>query len=392
VNASVRPPASGAWREGDPVGGRQFADVGAVQLEFGGHLPAVRVAYETWGELNARGDNAVLVEHALTGDSHAAGPVGPGHPTPGWWDALIGPGRALDTRRWFVVCPNVLGGCQGTTGPATPDASGKPFGSAWPRVSVRDQVEVERRLARILGIRRFAAVVGGSMGGMRALEWLVTNPDTVASGVLLATAATASADQIATQTAQIQAITADVHWAGGDYYGAGVGEGPHRGLGLARRFAHLTYRTSLELDLRFGRDGQPGEEPLGGAIAGRESSAGRFAVQSYLDHHAGKLQHRFDAGTYVALTDSMTTHDVARGRGSLESVLGGIEVPVSVAGIDTDRLYPLRLQQQLADAIPTCQGLEVVDSPFGHDGFLIEVEPVSRLVEQTLNLVAPASC
>jgi homoserine O-acetyltransferase len=390
VNTSAVPPASGGWREGDPPAWRRFADVGAVELEFGGRVPQVRVAYETWGELDARRGNAVLIEHALTGDAHAAGPAGPGQPTPGWWDTIIGPGRPVDTDKWFVVCANVLGGCQGTTGPASAHFDGHPWGSRWPRVSVRDQVLVERRLADLLGIGRFAAVIGGSMGGMRALEWLVTAPERVGAGVLLATTAAASGDQIATQTAQIHAITSDPKWADGDYYSRGAG--PTAGLALARRFAHLTYRTARELDLRFGRSPQPGEEPLAGRVAGRDPSAGRFAVQSYLDHHGEKLVRRFDAGTYVALTDSMSTHDIARGRGSIESVLRGIDVPVRVGGIDSDRLYPLWQQEQLAELLPGCPGLDVIESPFGHDGFLIESDPVGRLVAEALSGVATTTC
>ncbi|MEZ5116464.1 MAG: homoserine O-acetyltransferase [Candidatus Nanopelagicales bacterium] len=378
------PPATGAWREGDHPGERRFADLGPITLELGGALPQVRVAYETWGTLSPAGDNAVLVLHALTGDAHAAGDAGPGQPTPGWWDALIGPGRALDTDRLFVLSANVLGGCQGTTGPSSPAPDGRPWGSRWPRVTIRDQVEVERRLADHLGIASFAAIVGGSMGGMRGLEWVVQHPDRVRSALLLATCAAATADQIGTQTAQIHAITSDPRWHGGDYHGARDGEGPHVGMGIARRFAHLTYRTEDELDLRFGRDPQDGEDPLTPSTPGRHAPAGRFAVQSYLDHHADKLARRFDAGTYVCLSDAMNTHDVGRGRGGVAAALGTVRVPVVVGGIDSDRLYPIRLQQEMADAIPTVDGLQVIDTPYGHDGFLIESEAVSRLVERTL--------
>lgn len=387
MTAAVPPPASAAWQEGDAPAFREFAVIGGLDLELGGRLAAVTVAYETWGALNEARDNAVLVEHALTGDAHASGPTAPGQPTPGWWDALIGPGKVIDTDRWYVVCANVLGGCQGTTGPASIAPDGRPYGSRWPRITARDQVGVEAALADVLGIRSFALVIGGSMGGMRALEWLVMHPDRVRSGVLLATGAAATADQIATQTAQIQAVTADPGWRGGDYHHAGAGNGPHRGLGLARRFAHLTYRTASELDLRFGRDPQRNEAPLGASIAGVTDGPNRFAIQSYLDHHADKLLGRFDAGTYVALTDAMTTHDVARGRGDRAAVLAGITVPVRVAGLDTDRLYPLRLQQQLADEITGCPGLDVVETPFGHDGFLIESEQVGRVVAAALAAV-----
>lgn len=374
------PPAGVHWREGDHPGWRRFIDVGALQLELGGELPDVTVAYETWGEFS--GDNAILIEHALTGDAHVSGPTGPGQPTPGWWDALIGPGRVIDTDRWFVLCTNVLGGCRGTTGPSSLAPDGRPYGSRWPRITVRDQVRVEAAVADRLGIDRFAFVAGGSMGGMRALEWLLLYPDRVASALLLATAAAASADQIATQTAQIQAITSDPDWRGGDYYDAGCG--PQAGLGLARRFAHLTYRTASELELRFGRDAQEQEFPLGPQVAGRHAAAGRFAVQSYLDHHADKLTGRFDAGTYVALTDAMSTHDITRGRAGRAALLGGITVPVRVAGLTSDRLYPLHQQQQLTDEIAGCRQLDVIESPFGHDGFLIESDAVGRIIAELL--------
>lgn len=357
----------GGWRPGDPVGARRFADVGPMDLILGGHLPGVRIAFQTWGTFD--GDNAVLVQHALTGDAHAAGPAGPGQPTPGWWDALIGPGKPMDTDRWFVVSANVLGGCQGTTGPSSPAPGGRPWGSRWPRITIRDQVKVEARLADHLGIDRFASVLGGSMGGMRTLEWLASYPDRVRSAMVLATGAAATADQIATQSVQIQAIRADPHWNGGDYYG--TGESPVVGMGVARRIAHLTYRTERELQARFGRDDQFGEDALGD---------GRFAVQSYLDHQADKLIARFDPGTYVALSDAMSLHDVYRNRDA--NVLRRVHVPVRVVGIDTDRLYPLYLQQQIADEIGV--PLDVLESPFGHDGFLLEADQVGRLITEML--------
>ena len=376
-------PVSGAWRQGDPVAGRRFIDVGRLDLELGGRLDQVRVAYETWGEPVRRDGaivNAVLVEHALTGDAHVAGPPGPGQPSPGWWDGLIGPGRGLDSDRWFVVATNVLGGCQGTTGPASPGPDGRPLGSRFGPITVRDQVEVEKLVADELGIERFASVLGGSMGGMRALEWALMYPDRVASMLVLAATAVASADQIGIQHAQTTAIRTDPHWLGGDYYDDDVG--PVVGMGVARRIAHLTYRSGFELEERFGHRPQPGEDPL---------RAGRFAVQSYLDHHADKLARRFDAGTYVALTETMDTHDVGRGRGGVAAALAGCQVPTVVAGIDSDRLYPLEQQAALAEALPAASALEVVTSPYGHDGFLIETDEVGRLVRRTLDLALASS-
>jgi homoserine O-acetyltransferase len=377
-------PPTGAWREGDHPGSRKFADLGAFELELGGQLPHVRVAYETWGELNADSSNAVLVLHALTGDSHVVGPAGPGHVTAGWWDGLIGPGAPIDSRTWFVVAPNVLGGCQGTTGPASlrdnrqeslrgPE---KAWGSAFPRITVRDQVNVEAALADHLGIAKWASLVGGSMGAMRVLEWLVGYPNRASAALVLAVGATATGDQIGTQSAQLRAIKSDPHWRGGDYYDAADGAGPQEGMGVARRIAHLTYRSADELQARFGNEPQAGEDPL---------RDGRFAVESYLDHQATKLARRFDAGTYVALTDAMNTHDVGRGRGGVAAALATITAPTIVAGVDSDRLYPLVLQRELAELIPTTVGgLRVVHSDFGHDGFLIERDAVGALVRESL--------
>ncbi|WP_431789382.1 homoserine O-acetyltransferase [Streptomyces sp. G9] len=368
--------ASGGRQEGDPPGRRRWAAIeDPLPLESGIRLPGVRLAYETWGRRAADGSNAVLVLHALTGDSHVAGPAGPGHPTPGWWDALVGPGRALDTDRWFVVAPNVLGGCQGSTGPSSPGPDGTPWGSLFPYLSVRDQVTAEAALADVLGIDRWAAVIGGSMGGMRALEWAVSRPERTGSLFVLAAPAAASADQIAWGSAQIGAIRSDPGWRGGDYHRAPPGEGPHRGLGQARRIAHITYRSAPELDSRFGGEAQPGEEPAHG---------GRYRVESYLDHHADKLVHRFDAGSYVTLTEAMNGHDVGRGRGGIARALARAELPALVAGVDSDRLYPLAQQERLAALLPGADAAHTIASPYGHDGFLIETEQVGALVRELL--------
>ncbi|MFF5468764.1 homoserine O-acetyltransferase [Streptomyces achromogenes] len=370
------PPATGAWREGDPPGRRRWYDAEKpLPLEAGGELPGVRLAFETWGTLAPDRSNAVLVLHALTGDSHAAGPAGPGHPTPGWWDALIGPGRALDTDRWFVVAPNVLGGCQGSTGPASRrPGGGKPWGGAFPFLTQRDQVAAEAGLADALGIDRWALVVGGSMGGMRAVEWAVSYPARTGRLLLLATAAAASAEQMAWADIQVRAIRADPHWQAGDYHD--TGRGPHAGLGLARRLAHVTYRSEPELQLRFGRLPQGGEDPLRG---------GRYQVQSYLGHHAAKLVRRFDAASYVVLAEAMNAHDVGRGRGGVRAALRRVTAPALVAGVDSDRLYPPAQQAELAALIPGADRLRMVESPYGHDGFLIETGQVAALVRELLD-------
>jgi len=377
-------PVTGAWLEGMSPAFRQFVDLGAFELESGVTIPNVRVAYETWGTFT--GDNAVLIEHAFSGDSHAVGPTADGQVNPGWWGEVIGPGHWLDTNKWFVVCANVLGGCQGTTGPSSIAPDGKRWGSRWPRVTARDQVAVEIALADHLGIESFASAMGGSMGAMRALEWLVMQPGRIRSAMLSATSAIASADQVATNTTQIRAITNDPHWNNGDYYEQEIG--PVHGMQLARQIAHINYRTEYELSTRFGTDAQGAENPFSASVTGRHEEAGRFAVQSYLDHHGVKLAKRFDAGTYVALTDCMNTHDIARGRGSIADVLGSIEVPVVISGIDSDRLFPLYQQEQLSNLIPNATSLRIVHSPYGHDSFLIENELIGALVQETLNYVS----
>ena len=371
------PPASGAWREGFDPGERRFLDVGGIDLTLGGHLPQVRVAYQTWGTLNAERSNAVYICHALTGDSHVTGPAGPGHIVGGWWADLVGPGCPIDTDRWFVVCANVLGGCQGTTGPSSAAPDGRPWGSRFPRVGVADMVEIERRVSDALGIREWALMLGPSLGGMRVLEWMVATPERVRVGMVLGTTAAVTADQIGTHATQIAAIRSDPAFRGGDYYDAAPGEGPHQGMGVARRIAHLTYRSESELDLRFGREPQEGEDPAGG---------GRFAVESYLDHQADKLARRFDANTYIALTDAMSMFDVGDGRGTTREALTAIRRPLVVVGLDSDRLFPLRLQQDLADAVPGADEVRVIQSPFGHDGFLVEVEQVGEVTREALTM------
>ncbi|GAB2779689.1 homoserine O-acetyltransferase MetX [Amycolatopsis magusensis] len=359
---------TGAWRPGDPPGRRRWVTrTGAVRLESGGELPGFTLAYETWGTLNADRSNAVLIEHALTGDSHVAGPAGDGHPSAGWWDALVGPGRPVDTEEYFVVAPNVLGGCQGSTGPSSLDSDGRALGSRFPALTIRDQVSAETALADDLGIARWAAVLGGSMGGMRALEWAVSHPARVEALLVLAAPAAASADQIAWASPQLHAITGDPHWHGGDYYD--TGEAPHAGLGVARRIAHVTYRSEPELAQRFGRSPQ---------------GDGRFAVESYLDHHAEKLVRRFDAGSYVTLARSMNSHDVGRGRGGVAAALSRVTARTVVAGVDSDRLYPLAQSVELAAGIRGAGEAAVIHSPYGHDSFLIETAQIAALVKPLL--------
>ncbi|PZE39681.1 homoserine O-acetyltransferase [Curtobacterium sp. MCPF17_031] len=374
-----KPPVTGAWRPGDPTGARRFEALGE-QFVRGGRIPSVRVAYETWGTLSPAKDNVVLVFHALTGDSHVAGPPGPGHRTAGWWGDVVGPGRAIDTDRWFVVAPNMLGGCQGTTGPSSVAPDGVEWGSRFPFVTIRDQVATQLRLADRLGIERFAAVVGGSMGGMHALEAAVTAPERVARLAVLASTAQTTADQIAANSLQRAAIQMDPGFAGGDHHDAEPGEGPHRGLALARRMAMMTYRASDELNGRFARSWQSDVSPLG--------DDGRFSVESYLDFHGNKFTRRFDAASYVALTHAMDSHDVGAGRGGVAAALARVSARTLVVGVSSDRLFPVEDQHRIAAGVPdTLDGdrAAVITSEFGHDGFLIEHEAVGAHLRRLLD-------
>jgi homoserine O-acetyltransferase/O-succinyltransferase len=355
--------------------------IGSLTTENGAVIDDVCIAIQRWGKLSPARDNVVVVLHALTGDSHITGPARPGHPTPGWWDGVAGPGAPIDTDRWCAVATNVLGGCRGSTGPSSFARDGKPWGSRFPMISVRDQVDADVAALAALGITEVAAVVGGSMGGARALEWIVSYPDRVRAALLLAVGARATADQIGTQATQIAAIKADPNWLDGDYHD--TGRHPDTGLKIARRFAHLTYRGEVELDTRFANDSQGDENPATG---------GRYAVQSYLEHQGDKLVTRFDAGSYVALTETLSSHDVGRGRGGVAAALRGCPVPAVVGGITSDRLYPLRLQEELAELLPGCAGLQVVESICGHDGFLVETEAVGELVRRTLELADKGAC
>jgi len=375
-----KPAATGAWREGDPVGHRRFVNVGGLDLERGRRIPSVRIAYETWGTLNADGSNAVLVLHALTGDSHVLGDPGPGHPTAGWWSANIGPGKAVDTDIWFVVAPNMLGGCQGSTGPASHSPLGREWASDFPFITIRDQVAAQIAFSDTLGIERWAVVIGGSMGGMQALEWAVGYPDRLERVAVLAAPPTSRADQIALNFVQLEAVRMDPGFADGDYYDAADGEGPHRGLALARRMALLNYRSPGELNDRFERSWQSGISPLGGG--------GRYAVESYLDFHGNKFSRRFDANSYITLVEAMNSHDIGRDRGGVEAALGRITAKALVLGIDSDRLFPVEGQVLIAKHVPNnIDGTEatVISSNFGHDGFLIEDSVVGAHLARLLS-------
>lgn len=374
-----KPPATGAWRDGDPVGDRRFLEVGPLELEAGGYLGSVRLAYETWGTLSPSRDNAILVEHALTGDSHLTGPAGNGHATSGWWSTVVGPGLAIDTDRWFVVAPNMLGGCQGSTGPSSLAPDGAEWGARFPYLTIRDQVAAQVAFTDRLGIDRWAMVVGGSMGGMHALEWAIGYPERVDGLAVLAAPPVTTADQIALNSVQVEAIRTDPLFRSGDYYDAPDGDGPTRGLALARRMALLNYRSPNELNGRFERSWQSGISPLG--------AGGRFAVESYLDFHGNKFTRRFDANSYITLVEAMNSHDIGRGRGGVASALSRVTARSLIVGIDSDRLFPVEGQQEIAWHLPgNIDGDEAVilESGFGHDGFLIEGDAVGRQLRRLM--------
>ena len=353
---------TGAWLESDDPGDRKFIKIGDLKLESGEVIPDITIAYQTFGELNKQKSNAVFINHAMTGWSDA----------PAWWPGLIGPGKAFDTDKYFIVCPNVIGGCQGSTGPSSLAPDGRRWGSRFPKLTIRDMVNAEFLFNDAIGIDHYLMTTGPSLGGMRALEWGIMYGDRVGAICSIGSSAIAAGDQIATQSIEIAAIEADPNFAGGDYYENAAG--PVVGMGLARRIAHLTYRTEIEMAQRFGAQPQ-------------NDGSGRFAVVSYLDHQAAKLQQRFDANTYIRLTAAMNSHDVGRDRGGLSAALTQVKVPVVVAAIDTDRLFPPRLQQEIVDLTPTAMPLDVITSPIGHDGFLIETDAVSQIIRKTLKLV-----
>ena len=383
-------PVTGAWKPGDAPGQRQFATFATdrpVALDGGVTMRDVTIAYETWGALDDSRSNAVLLCHAWTGDSHVSGPAGRGHPSPGWWEGMIGPGLAIDTDRWFVVCANVLGGCQGSTGPASPHpVDGRPYGSRFPVVTIRDMVRAHARLADHLGIDTWHSVVGGSMGGMQVLEWAITFPRRVRSIVPVATCAQATAQQIAWGAIGRRAIRLDPRWRGGDYYDAEPGDGPWEGLAVARVVAQVTFRSDNVFTDRFGRELADGATLREGLDLWQ-----RFEVERYLDHHGDKLIRRFDTNSYLVIGKAMDLHDVARGRGGLEAAMARIRVPTLTVGISSDILYPTYQQHQIRDLIVaggTPSEYVEIDSPHGHDAFLIDIDQIAGPISDFLDEVA----
>ena len=379
-------PATGAWYDGAAFGTRKFLEFPndrPVALDSGKTLQRVTIAYETWGELNSHKSNAILLCHAWTGDSHAAGSAQDGQPTPGWWDGLVGSGCAIDTDKYFVVCTNSLGGCQGSTGPASPHPTdGKPYGSRFPVITVRDMVRAQVRVSDMLGIDVWHSVIGGSMGGMQVLEWGVTFPHRVRTLVPIATCLQATAQQIAWGAIGRRSIRLDPKWRGGDYYDAAIGDGPWQGLAIARMVAQVTFRSDNVFTDRFGRELADTNADYNGL-----GLWDKFEVENYLDHHGDKLIRRFDTNSYLIIGKAMDLHDVARGRGSLQTAASRISAPVLSMGISSDILYPTYQQKQIRDIISetggSCEYVEI-DSPHGHDAFLINLDQVGQPLDDFL--------
>ena len=337
---------------------RLSVEIGALDLELGGRLETVTVAYRTWGSLNAAADNAVLVLHALTGDSLAAGPGG-------WWDPLIGAGRALDTNNAFVICANILGGCQGSTGPASDDPlTGRPYGMRFPLITIGDIVSAQRALVERLGVRKLVAI-GGSIGGFQSLEWATRHPELVRGVVPVAASGALDAQGIALNEIGRRAIMADPDWCGGSYASEGVF--PATGLAIARMVGMVTYHSKESMNMRFGRN--PATRP-----ALYPSFGPTFDVEGYIHYHGEALTKRFDANSFLYLTRAMDLYDVGRDGGE-SAWLRRIEVPVSLVGIRSDWLFPAGPIRDLRDRI-CALGKDVeyqeLDSPHGHDAFLKE--------------------
>lgn len=376
-----------------------------LALESGASLPAVRIAYETYGTLDAARDNVVLVCHALSGDAHAAGwSADADAPTAldgfraddrgvkprsglGWWDGMIGPGKAFDTGRYFVVSTNLVGGCRGSTGPSsTNPATGRPYGGDFPVITVADMVEAQRRLLReALGIERLLAVAGGSLGGMQGLEWAVTHPEAVRGVVGIATTAALGAQGVAFNAVARNAIMSDPDWQGGHYYGSG--REPRAGISVARQLGHITYLSWMAMEEKFGRRLQERDD-YSYTLAEAD-----FEVESYLRHQGRTFADRFDANTYLTISRALTYFDLARahGGGSLERAVEKLRAAVLLVSFSSDWLYPPRDAQALEAALRGA-GKDVehheLDTTYGHDSFLLEEARQTPMVHDFLARIA----
>ncbi len=346
-----------------------------LTLDCGEKLGPITVAFETYGELNEARSNAILVAHAFSGDAHAAG-WHPGARKPGWWDDMIGPGRAFDTDRYFIICSNVLGGCKGTTGPSSLNPStGRPYGIDFPLITIPDMVRVQGCLLDHLGIEKLLSVAGGSMGGQQVLEWLVSYPDRVQSAIVVATAARHSPQQIAFNEVGRQAILADPNWNNGQYYD---GEQPAKGLSVARMVGHITYMSDTSMAEKFGR--------RSGANGKAHPFGNGFEVEDYLHYKGLAFVDRFDANSYLYITRAIDDYDAAGG-GSLAHAFKGLEARVLVLSFKSDWLYPSYQSQEVVRACKKA-GVDVsyceIRSTYGHDAFLLEVEEQTDLATHFL--------
>jgi homoserine O-acetyltransferase len=352
----------------------------ALALRSGGTLRPFTLAYETYGKLNADRSNTILICHALSGDAHVAGY----HTTnpeekPGWWDDAVGPGKLFDTNRFFVICSNVIGGCQGSTGPSSLAPDGKPYALRFPAVTVADMVQAQRYLLDHLGISTLFAITGGSMGAMQALQWAVDMPERVGSVMFLASTPRSSAQHIAFNEVGRQAIYADPNWNNGDYYG---GPAPTAGLAVARMMAHITYMSEASLEYKFGRNLQSGDSiPY-------TLSRPEFTVESYLSHQGSQFVRRFDANSYLYITKAIDYFDIGADYGSLQAALDRTQCAFLVVSFSSDWLYP---QHQALDIVTALQALRRdveyrhIQAPFGHDSFLVEVDLMTDVVGGYLN-------
>jgi len=345
----------------------------SLSLDSGATLAPVEVAYESYGKLNAARSNAILVLHAFSGDAHAAGIS---HETgkPGWWDNMIGPGKAFDTEKYFVICSNVLGGCRGTTGPGSINpATGCPYGMSFPVITISDMVRLQRMLIDWFEIPRLLAVAGGSMGGMQALAWAVDYPDRVVCALPIACTTRHSAQQIAFNEVGRQAIMADPDWSDGNYYGK---QPPARGLAVARMVGHITYMSDDSMREKFGR-----------RLRGKENFGFGFdvdfEVESYLRYRGSQFVNRFDANSYLYITKAMDYFDLTNGHGSLTAALGAAQARFLVISFSSDWLYPSYQSQEIVRALRSrnCDVAYVeLQSNYGHDSFLVDVAEQSALV------------
>jgi homoserine O-acetyltransferase len=349
-----------------------------LRLDNGASLAPITLAYEAYGELSPAHDNAILLLHALSGDAHAAGRHSLADRKPGWWDAMVGPGRPFDTERYFVICSNVLSGCQGSTGPSSVDpATGRPYGAHFPVITIADMVRAQARLLDRLGIRQLLAVAGGSMGGFQALEWAIAYPERVRGAVLLATSARSSAQTLAWNAIGRRAIMSDPRWQGGHYYDS---EPPTDGLAVARMIGHITYLSEPSLEHKFGRELRTGAMP--GFELGPE-----FAIESYLAYQGASFNARFDANTYLYITKAMDYWDLPAQHGSLDAALARSRAAFLLLSFTSDWLYPTSESLIIGEALQRVGRAYAhveLESSAGHDAFLVDYEPQAPIVEEFL--------